>query len=348
MKSQSDLSDVSVTVIITPRDRFSGALTNLEMLYQYTDESAFSLFILDLGYPKQILREIKQFLEGKPNAQIISLGDLIPLAAIREVRSQITTPYTMLLDNDSHVTENWLEPLLITAEAENAAIVSPVILEKSGVDEGEGIRNHVFTTKIHVVDVENTPYLVEYKDYRRAAPESLPKVATASESFELHGVLFNTKDLQAIELPHMTIREHLDIGMQLINLGRPILVEPKSIVMFDNLGTRAELADLKFFNRRWNPKVTLKSSQLFEKRWGYRFYSEPSIYNWAVRRRLFLIMRWMYLPIPIANKIDRLIGAVRRRLVPIWDPLPTAEEDSVSLYHSLGGKFPQQLSHAEQ
>lgn len=336
-----------VTVIVTPRDRFSGALTNLELLYRYTDESLFSLIVLDLGYPAQQLKKISAFLNQKSNAQILTMGELIPIAAFREVRHQITTPFTVLLDNDSHVTEGWLEPLVETAEAQNAAVVAPVILEKPGVDEG-GIRNHVFTTKIHVVDVGDTPYLVEYKTYRRVAPEDLPKEVTASDSFELHGVLFNTKDLQEIELPQMTIREHLDIGMQLVNKGRPILVEPRSIVMFDNLGTRAELADLKFFNRRWNPRVTMESSKLFEKRWGYKFYSEPSIYNWAVRRRLFLIMRWMYLPIPLANKIDRLIGGIRRRLFPIWDPLPTAEEDSVSLYHKLGNKFPEQLSHAEQ
>lgn len=336
-----------VTVVITPRDRYTGALANIKRLYQHTDPDKFDLIVLDLGYPRKQILEIGRYLSNQPNAQIVKLGKVIPTEALRTIRNDIKTPYTALIDNDSHVTERWLEPLLEAAKEYDAAIVSPVTLETSGVDEGESLRNHLFTTKIHVVNVDNTPYLIEHKTFRRADPTLLPNEITPSEAFELHGVLFNTQDLQSIEIPQMTIREHLDIGMQLINKGRPIITQPKSIIIFDNLGTRASLSDLEFFNRRWNSRITKQSSDLFKKRWGYAFYSEPAIYNWALRRRIFLILRWMYIPIPVANKIDRLIGAVRRRLFPIWDPMPDAEQQSESLYNRLGNKFPDQLSKAE-
>lgn len=89
----------------------------------------------------------------------------------------------------------------------------------------------------------------------------------------------------------MTIREHLDIGMQLRARNLKLYVDPRCNIIFDNLGTRAELADLKYFNLRWNSKITEQSSRLFEQRWGFKFYSEPSIYNWAIRRRIFLLLR---------------------------------------------------------
>jgi GT2 family glycosyltransferase len=334
-----------VTIVVTPRDRYSGTIKNLEYLYRYTNFEKFQLVLVDLGYPAAMLKELKAFLSDKNNARIFAPGKLIPMASLRLIRDSITTKYTALIDNDSHVTEGWLEPLIQLAEESDAAVVSPIVLEKSGVDEGAELRNHLFSTEIRVVDVEDKPYLIEYKTYRRALPKELPKVPSETEAFELHGVLFKTEDLKALELPEMTIREHLDMGMQLRNKGRRMLVEPKSILLFDNLGTRSELADMEFFNRRWNSKITKSSSDLFEKRWGYRFYSEYAMYNWATRRRLFMLLRWFHLPVFIANKIDRLYGAARRRISPVWDPLPNPEEISTSFYKALGNRFPQQCSH---
>jgi hypothetical protein len=69
------------------------------------------------------------------------------------------------------------------------------------------------------------------------------------------------------------------------------------------------------------------------------------MYNWATRRRLFLLLRWFHLPIPVANWVDRLVGAARRRLRPIWDPIDNAEERSESLYARLGNRMPDQLAH---
>ncbi len=343
----NDYSAKELTILITPRDRYSGALANIKRLYQYTNESVFDFIVVDLGYPKRQIQEIDLYLSTKSNAKIINIGKVIPTEALRNIRGQITTPFTILIDNDSHVTEGWLEPLLEAAKENDAAIVSPVTLETAGVDKGRALRNHLFTTEIRVVNVEDTPYLIEHKSFRRANPDDLPEEITATEAFELHCVLFNTEDLQSIEIPQMTIREHLDIGMQLINKGRPVITQPKSIIIFDNLGTRASLSDLEFFNRRWNTKVTKESSDLFKKRWGYSFYSEPAIYHWALRRKIFLVLRWMYLPTSIANKIDQIVGAMRRRLFPIWDPIPNVEAKSESLFKQLGNKFPVQLSKTE-
>ena len=171
------------------------------------------------------------------------------------------------------------------------------------------------------MDVESKPYLIEYKTFRRALPQDLPQSVTESQAFELHCVMFDTKVLKSLEFPRMTIREHLDIGMQLRSRNLKLFVEPRSQVKFDNLGTRANLSDLIYFNLRWNKRITAESSALFEKRWGYRFYTEKSIYNWASRRKLFLVLRWLFLPVVVVNGIDRVVEGVKRRLSPVWDPL---------------------------
>lgn len=336
----------TVTVVISPRDRYTGLEKCIETLYQHTDSTQFNLIVLDLGYPKSIIQLAEQALKGKDNARIVDYGLIIPIEGMARIREEIDTKYTVFLDNDSRVTEGWLPPIVETGDQTGAAVIYPVTLEAAGVDEGADLRNHLFTTELRVVDVESTPYLIEEKTYRRALPEELPDEITESQAFELHCVMFNTEALKDLELPYMTIREHLDIGMQLKNKGLKLYVDPRSKIIFDNLGTRASLSDLKYFNLRWNSKVTEQSSRLFEKRWGYNFYSEQSIYNWAIRRRLFLILRWLHIPNSLANKIDKVFFALRRRLFPIWDPLKNPNEKSTLLYDQFDGKAPKQLDHA--
>lgn len=337
-----------VTVVITPRDRYSKLERCVHDLYRFTEEALFELIILDLGYPEGDLSATLRVLEGHSNYRVVDYGMIIPMDAMRRVRDEISSPYAVFMDNDSRVLSNWLPPLLEAAEETGAAVISPVILEASGVDEGAETRTHLFATELRVLEVDATPYLVEYKTHRRSAPDQLPESITDTEAFELHCVMFRNKVLKTLELPSMTIREHLDIGMQLRARGLRLVVEPRSRVMFDNLGTRAKLSDLRYFNLRWNGAVTEQSSRLFERRWGYRFYSEQAIYLWAVRRRIFLLLRWMHLPVSAANKVDRLIGFLRRRIAPVWDPVPDAEEQSVSFYQRYPDSQPKQLDHAIQ
>lgn len=327
------MKNAQVTVVITPRDRYSGVIECIENLYALTSEP-FYLKVLDLAYPKRIKRQLKLLLADKENAELIEMGLIIPMEAMRKVRKDIKTSYVMFLDNDSNVTKDWLAPLLTTAEAENAAIVNPLTLEKEGVDKGADLRNHLYTNEIRIVDVNGTDYLIEDKHYRRALPEDIPQEVRPSEMFELHGVFFETQFLNEIEIPQMVIREHIDIGMQAKKMGRKIITQPKSVVIFDNLGTRMELDDIKFFFYRWGKALTWQSSRLFEKRWGYKFYAEQSMYHWVFRRRIFLFSRWLYLPISVANNITRIAAKVKTTFKPVWDPLKDPIGKSENFYTS--------------
>lgn len=328
------MEDVKVTVVITPRDRYSGVIECIENLYKQTPEP-FLLKVVNLAYPKEIERELIKLLATKDNAELIEMGLIIPMEAMRNVRDSITTPYVMFLDNDSNVTEGWLPPLLSIAESdEKIAIVNPLTLEKAGVDIGAPLRNHMFTNEITCLEVEGTDYLIEEKHYRRALPEDIPQEVVASEMFELHGVLFNTKILQEIELPQMVIREHIDIAIQLKKLGYKVFSQPSSIVIFDNLGTRMELADMKFFFFRWGKTLTWQSSRLFEQRWGYNFYSEQAMYHWVFRRKVFLYCRWLHIPIGLANQVTRIFAKIKTLIKPVWDPVRNPSEKAVNLFES--------------
>lgn len=325
-----------VTVIITPRDRYTGIVECIENVYACTPQP-FKLLVLDADYPAALRRAMDRAVRGRTNAQIVPVGPVIPMDAIRQVRDGIDTPYTMHLDNDSDVTPGWLPPLLESAGETGAAIINPVTLERAGVDKGEHLRCHLYTSDIRAVDVEGRTYLIENKHFRRTPRRELPTEVRQTETFELHGVMFETAALRAVELPHATIREHIDISMQLQAMGRIQVVDPRSVVEFDNLGTRAALGDLRYFNLRWNSTITRESSDLFEQRWGYRFYNEQFMYNWAIRRRLFLILHHFYVPGAVANPLANIY---QKLFLKEWDPHPDPVGASYHFYSSLPGKVP--------
>jgi len=325
------MKNVKVTIVITPRDRYSGVIECIENLYALTSEP-FYLKVVDLAYPKRIQLQLTSLLAKKENAELIEMGLIIPMEAMRKIRTEITTPYVMFLDNDSNVTQGWLPPLLAVAESEVAAIVNPLTLEKKGVDTGADLRNHMYTNEIRVVDVAGTAYLIEDKHYRRALPSDIPKKIVPSEIFELHGVLFDTQVLKALDLPQMVIREHIDIGIQIENMHRKIITQPNSVIIFDNLGTRMEFADMKFFFFRWSRSLTYQSSRLFEQRWGYNFYSEQAMYHWVFRRKIFIFCRWLHMPISFSNNITRVVSKIKTTFKPVWDPLKDPIGNSINYY----------------
>lgn len=323
------------TIIITPRDRYTGIKQCVETVYDCTQEP-IDLLVLDLGYPSRLLAETRQALAGHPNAEIVPLGRIIPMEAFARVRERIGTPYTVFLDNDSRVTPGWLPPLLQAAEA-GAAVVTPLTLEREGLDKGASLRNHIYTSELRVADVAGTPYLIEHKSFRREVPERIPKAPAPTDLFELHCVLFETAVLQSIDLPPMVIREHIDMAMQVHALGRRLMAEPRSVVIFDNLNQRMSLPDIRFFFYRWSGKLATRSSRLFEQRWGYNFYAERFMMNWIVRRKAYLLARYLGLPSAAAN---RVAGAVNRLFLRDWDPLKDPIGQSQRLYDALPSGMP--------
>lgn len=329
--------DPVVTIIITPRDRYTGLDECVEAVYRHTPQP-FRLWIMDLDYPEAVIGPVRKQLQGRAEVRFFELGLRTPMDALREAQPLVDTPAVVLLDNDSRVTEGWLAPLL-AALGDGHAVVTPLILEREGVDRGAPLRNHLYTGEIRVVDVEGTPYLIEHKHFRRTEVPDLPRERTQTGTFELHCVLFDGEVFRRIELPSMVIREHLDISLQIAAMGRTMVVEPTSVIHFDNLGTRMALADMRFFFFRWGPKLTGPSSRLFERRWGYKFYSEQSMYNWVVRRKAFLVSRWFGAPIGIANRATQV---AKKLFCRDWDPLPDPDGASRPL---LAGGVPPQLSH---
>jgi hypothetical protein len=318
----------AVTVVVVPRDRFSSVCDCAAALVQNTKEPIRVVF-LDFGYPRKDLKRLREICRAVPT-EVVPCGRVIPMQAFLQYLPRITTPYVAWLDNDTFVTPGWLTACRDRA-AQGARVVLPVTLEREGLDADPRkipLRNHISHAELRRVTRGGTRYVFDFKPYRRAAPEELPAEAHTVDFFELHAFFAETEVLRQLDLPPMVVREHVDLGIQLRRLGIDIWCEPKSTVIFDNLHERPTLGDLRFFFFRWDERLIDQSHELFERRWGWRFYNEQFMKNWAFRRKVFSVCRYAGLPHKVSDLASRALNKLFRPPIPEalrGDPLADSE-----------------------
>jgi hypothetical protein len=318
----------TVCIVVVPRDRFSSVIACTESILANTDVLHRLVFV-DLGYSRGTLRRLQQLCRDVPT-EILTLGRTIPMLAFKDLVARVTESYVAWVDNDTFVTPGWMNALLERAR-KGARVILPVTMEREGLDADVRklpLRNHISHAELRRVTVNGTPYVFDYKPYRRAAPEELPKEAHTVDFFELHAFFAETEVLRQLDLPAMVVREHIDIGIQLHKLGIEIWCEPKAQVIFDNIHERPTFGDLRFFFYRWNERLIDASHDLFEQRWGYRFYGEQFMKNWAFRRKAFSVCRFLGLPHKVADFTARGLNKVLRPKIPAHlskDPMPESE-----------------------
>ena len=118
------------------------------------------------------------------------------------------------------------------------------------------------------------------------------------------------------------------MGIQLHRLGIDVICDTDARVHFDNIHERPSLADLKFFFFRWDQRLIDQSHDLFEKRWGYRFYNERFMKNWAFRRKVFSVLRCLRLPSRHADFLSRVAAKFLCKPIPTElraDPMSRSE-----------------------
>lgn len=305
-----------VAILIVPRDRFSSVVDCTRSILQNTEHS-FRLMFLDLGYDRATLAKLREVCREVPT-EIVTMPRTIPIEALRHCAARIATRYTVWVDNDTFVTKGWLSSLLARA-GKGARVILPVTLEREGLDtdlHAIQLRNHISHSELRAVTVDGKDYLFDHKPFRRAAPEELPKEAHTVDFFELHAFFIETQVLRELDLAPMVVREHIDIGLQLHQKEIPIWSEPGSIVIFDNIHTRPTRGDIEFFSFRWSERLIDESHDLFEQRWGYRFYNEQFMKNWAFRRRVFSWCRYLGVPTLPADLASRVASRFLRPRIP--------------------------------
>jgi len=260
-----------VTIVVSPRERFSETKKSLESIYEYTT-TPFNLIYVDGNSP----REIQEYLQHKSQEKGFKLIRteyyLSPNQARNLAIPHVDTKYLLFVDNDVLVSQGWLKHLIECAEEETATVVCP--LTCIGKNIGETI--HLAGGEAHIVEqlkedgtIKRKVHEKHYFVNRKFVDVKSQLQRQKCEFAEFHCMLVRTDIFETIGLLDeklLSTREHIDFCMTVNNAGGSFYCEPNSIVTYVT-GLKWEIPELSYFLLRWSDAWEVTSLERFAEKW---------------------------------------------------------------------------------
>ncbi|WP_414541505.1 glycosyltransferase family 2 protein [Nostoc sp. CCY0012] len=309
MNSQA-IATPEVTIVVSPRERFSYTSESLESIYEHT-EYPFKLIYVDGGSPRHIKDYLAKQAEQKQFQLIRTDYYLAPNHARNIGLQQVTSKYVVFIDNDVVVTPGWLKPLVECAEETGATVVSPLICQHlplhtevhcAGGESGVAVETKGETTRRRIIEKI-------YKQGRKVA-DVLPQLQRQETGLaEFHCMMVRTEIFQQIGLLDeklLNTKEHVDFCILVAQAGGTVYLEPASLMTYVP-GVQLELTDIPYYMLRWSDAWEIESLQRLREKWDItedQYFKNK--YNRLGWRRHMTIIK------PLSRKL--LIGKINSRL----------------------------------
>lgn len=261
------MADSQVTIVVTPRERFSYTCESLESIYEHTT-IPFKLVYIDGNSPAKV----RQYLEAKAQEKGFEILRtdyyLFPNRSRNLGLSRADTKYVVFVDNDVIVTSGWLEALMQCAEETGATVVGPLMCQEEPVHE---IIHFAGGESRIINDIKGRNRLREkmYKQGRRLVDERPKMQRTQTELCEFHCALVRTDIFEKIGLfdeSMLNTKEHVDFCMGVAQAGGTVYFEPDSVATYVPTSSLA-WTDLHFYMLRWSNAWELVSLSRLRQKW---------------------------------------------------------------------------------
>lgn len=308
------MSDLKVTVVVTPRERFNVTELALETLYEHT-VLPFQLVYVDGNSPPHIKRYLEEQAKQKGFCLIRTEHFLSPNQARNLALPQVDTEYVVFVDNDLIVAPGWLENLVQCADETGAWVIGPLYLE--GRPEDQII--HMAGGQANFREQQGKREFYEKHSFQR---KRLPAVRSQlqrgpTELVEFHCALVRTEvfeKLGPLDEKLMSTPEHIDLCLAVREAGGAVYFEPNSIVTYVTPPPFAR-TDLPYFLLRWSDTWTQTSLEHFRDKWNLT-KDDPFIkanYRWATGHRRLAFK-------PLQSSISRILpGKAAFKIVNLID-----------------------------
>lgn len=260
-----------VTIVVSPRERFSYARESLESIYSHTS-IPFHLIYVDGGSPAPLRDYLKAQATQREFQLIRTDYYLSPNEARNLALSHVKTPYVLFIDNDVEVTPGWCDRLLQCAEETQAMVVCPLTCIGKPLHQ----KIHLAGGEARIVlevKGDKIRYKVHEKHYfvNRLVSEVQDQLCRQQCEFaEFHCMLVRTEIFQKIgflDEQLLSTREHIDFCLSVTQEGGTIYCEPASVVTYvpDVL---YRWSDLSYFMVRWSDEWEDISLKHFQNKWN--------------------------------------------------------------------------------
>jgi len=275
----------SVTVVMSPRERFSLTQRSIESLF--TDLSVpFDFICVDGGSPASVRDYLRREAARRDFRLLRTEHYLTPNEARNLAIEQVRTRYVVFIDNDLIVAPGWLRHLLRCAEETSADIVAPLIC----IGEPVHARVHMAGGEARFTEENGRRMFREsHRFANRGVAEVRDKLVRGPcELAEFHCLLTRKSVLDRLgplDENLKTLSEHTDFCLAVRRDGGTVMFEPNAIVTYV-VGPRMVLSDIPFFYYRWSDEWSIDSERYFHEKWGTVFSDSISRGFVAEHRRL--------------------------------------------------------------
>lgn len=286
------MTEPQVTIIVSPRERFSYTRESLESIYENT-QVPFKLIYIDGNSPKKTREYLQNQAEEKGFQLIRTDYYLTPNSARNIGLAQVDTKYVAFVDNDIIPASGWLKALIDCSEATEATVVGPLMCQYLPIHEEihfAGGESHV------VVDARGRRRLREkmYKQGKKITDPRVKLARTETELCEFHVMLVRTEIFQHLGMfdeQMLNTKEHLDFCMNVAESGGSVYFEPESLVTYVPTSP-LKFSDLHYYMLRWSDAWELNTLSRLRQKWnlaedGY-FQHKYKALGW--RRRDTILM----------------------------------------------------------
>lgn len=260
----------NITIIVSPRERFSHAQRSLESIYEHT-QIPFKLIYVDGGSPRGVREYLRQQSESRNFQLIRTEGFLSPNQARNLGLAEADTEYVVFIDNDVEVSPGWLRQLAACADETRATVVCPLTC----IGQPLGSKIHLAGGEARIVlqvKGEKTERRVHEKHYFVNRPVADVQEALhrrPCEFAEFHCMLVRRSLFETIgplDENLLSTREHIDFCLTLAHVGGTVYCEPAAVVTYVP-AVLYRWADLAYFMLRWSDEWETRSLKYFRKKW---------------------------------------------------------------------------------
>ncbi|MDC0269850.1 glycosyltransferase [Synechococcus sp. AH-551-N23] len=262
----------SVTIIVSPRERFSPIINSLKSLFD-SIPSKVPVIVVEGGSPGNTTDELRDLKNSRQYILISKPHYLTPNEARNIGAKLATTKYVVFTDNDIVYSQNWLKYLLNNANQHESSMVSPItfigpptcakIHHAGGNFKLSFSSDNIYINELH--RLSNRLYTCESSiNWHDEAP-------LKNEICEFHCVLVRKQLLESTGYldERLITREHIDLALRAKCLGHEVTFEKNSHVTYLALN-KFEFSDLSYFLYRWSNRLAKSSIVAFESSWPFK------------------------------------------------------------------------------
>lgn len=260
------MTSPKVTIIVSPRERFSESVASLASIYSDTS-TPFHLIYVDAGSPPAVAADLERMRQKYAFKLIRTDHILTPNEARNLAIPEAKTPWVMFLDNDVIIEDGWLGRLIQTGEQNDAQLVGPLYLHK-----------HNDTTAVHMAG--GVAKFYEHEGKRRfheahshfgATVEQARKIVSSGpvELLEFHGMLASKECLDhhgPLDEKLLTVMEHIDLCLATRDAGGKVWLDMDTTITYV-MPPPFTSYDLGYFITRWSHDWNVSTLKHFAEKW---------------------------------------------------------------------------------